>query len=82
MSSSIIMRVLPERMKAELRAEQQVRGQREGVDFYIGEIIGTASESIQQPSAPAMSPRAFVRREPPPSTEVTTAERHPYWPVL
>ena len=41
------MRVLPEGMKAELRAEQQLRGQREGVDFYVGEIISTTSTFLQ-----------------------------------
>ena len=34
------MRILPLRLLEELRAEQRVRGEREGDSFYAGEIIG------------------------------------------
>ena len=65
MSSFITSRVLPEGMKPELRAEQQLRGQRAGVDFYMGEIeiIGTTSTSLQQPPAHALRPPFLVRPE-------------------
>ena len=35
-----LMRILPQRLREELRAEQQVRGERQGDPFYAGEVIG------------------------------------------
>ena len=71
-----LMRILPEQLR------QRLRGQREGVDFYVGEIIGTASEPRQPPAAHAEKASTSVRRNVLPPMGTTPAERHPHWPAL
>ena len=80
-----LMRILPQRLRGELRAEQQTRGEREGVSFYAGEIIGPPAPAPEQgatskgsrtPGAPPdASPGAA-------SAAATPAARHPQWQRL
>ena len=63
-----LMRILPESMNAELRAEQQLRGEREGVGFYVGEVIGSTTGT--SPQAPVHATRQ--RRPVAPRTPIQT----------
>ena len=74
-----LMRILLPRLQMELQAEPSRRGQREKVDFYVGELIGKtldASTPLMLNTATAAS--STTTDEPP----AVKAENHPLWPAL
>ena len=81
-----LMRILPPRLREELRAEQQRRGEREGVSVYAGEIIGPLTPAPEQgtTSKGSRTPGALLIDASPgaESTATTPAARHPQWQRL
>ena len=60
-----MLRILPERLQRMLQAEQAMRGSRENVAFYSGELIE------EKPDAHSTLPAT--------SSGVNRADRHPLW---
>ena len=78
-----LMGVFSPRLREELRAEQQVRGEREGDSFYAGEVIGPPVPETQ--TAPTgSSADAAPRPNRPVSTNTAAppAARHQQWQNL
>ena len=63
-----MLRILPERLQRMLQAEQAMRGSRENVAFYTGELIE------EKPDAHSALPAT--------SSGVNRADRHPLWRAL